>query len=96
MTEQTTRNEQAEPVAAIRVGDRIHTGHEAEMAADREATITPEQHAILHITDALTSLQGSTLLDFVPAPSRAEMRASAIRDLETAIDLLRQAGGLTA
>ena len=59
----------------------IYTGHEAEIAAEREATYTKEQRAI-------ESLDPGAYLDFLPRPTEAEMAESAIRHAQAAINVL--------
>lgn len=67
----------------------IYTGHEAEVAADREATYTKEQRAASHLRSALESLDPGAYLDFLPRPTEAEMTESAIRHAQAAIDILK-------
>lgn len=67
----------------------LYTGHEAEIAADREATYTKEQRAASHLRSALESLDPGAYLDFLPRPTEAEMAESAIRHAQAAIDILK-------
>lgn len=67
----------------------LYTGHEAEIAADREATYTKEQRAASHLRSALESLDSGAYLDFLPRPTEAEMAESAIRHAQAAIEILK-------
>ena len=66
----------------------IYTGHEAEIAAEREATYTKEQRAASHLRSAIESLDPGAYLDFLPRPTEAEMAESAIRHAQAAINVL--------
>ena len=64
----------------------LYTGHEAE--ADRGATYNVTQRAIGHLESAIMALDSSSYLDFLPAPTDEEIRESAIRHAQCAIDIL--------
>lgn len=70
----------------------LYTGHEAEMAAEREMQNTPyskEQRAIDMLRAAIGSLNPTGYLDFLPPPTAEDMIENAIRYAQTAINLLR-------
>ncbi len=66
----------------------VYTGHESEIAADREAACTKVQRAASHLRSAIESLDPDSYLDFLPRPTEAEMVESAIRHAQAALGLL--------
>ena len=67
----------------------LYTGHEAEMTADREATYTKEQRAASYLKSAIEAINPGSYLDFLSAPTAAEMAENAIRNAQKAIDILK-------